>query len=111
MPKTIRFHLDENCDPRIAVGLRMRGVDVTTTVDANLRTASDEKQLAHALQEGRFFVTQDDDFLAQVAAGAEAAGLAYFAHQSRSIGQVVRALLLIWEIYEPDEVKNRIEFL
>lgn len=54
MPKTIRFHLDENCDPRIADGLRMHGVDVTTTVDANLRTESDERQLAYALQSSFF---------------------------------------------------------
>ena len=29
MPRAIRFHLDENCDPRIAAGLRLHGVDVT----------------------------------------------------------------------------------
>jgi hypothetical protein len=31
MPKTIRFHLDENCNRAIAEGLRRRGVDVMTT--------------------------------------------------------------------------------
>src|SRR4051794_25483268 len=33
MPRAIRFQLDENCGPRIAVGLRIHGVDITTTVD------------------------------------------------------------------------------
>jgi hypothetical protein len=31
MPRTIRFHLDENCDRAIAERLRRRGIDVTTT--------------------------------------------------------------------------------
>ena len=31
MPRTIRFHLDENCSHAIAAGLRRRGIDVTTT--------------------------------------------------------------------------------
>jgi hypothetical protein len=34
----IRFHLDEHIDPNIARGLRRYGIDVTTTVDAGLRT-------------------------------------------------------------------------
>ncbi len=29
MPRTIRFHLDENSDPAIAAGLRRYGIDVT----------------------------------------------------------------------------------
>ena len=43
MPQTIRFHLDENCDPRIAAGLRALGVDVTTAAEAGLLQASDDE--------------------------------------------------------------------
>ncbi|MFH1920766.1 MAG: hypothetical protein ABIP48_12860 [Planctomycetota bacterium] len=32
----IRYHLDEHVDPAVAEGLRQRGVDVTTTVEAGL---------------------------------------------------------------------------
>lgn len=42
MPRTIRFHLDENCGNAIAEGLRRRGIDATTTHDAGLIGASDE---------------------------------------------------------------------
>jgi hypothetical protein len=41
MARTIRFHLDENCHPAIAGGLRRRGVDVTTTPEVGLLHASD----------------------------------------------------------------------
>ena len=39
MARTIRFHLDENCDPRIAAGLRLHGADVlaTTVVQTCIR--------------------------------------------------------------------------
>src|SRR5207249_5818940 len=44
MPRTIRFHLDENCSKAIAEGLRRRGVEVTTTPQAGLLGATDEEQ-------------------------------------------------------------------
>ena len=47
MPRTIRFHLDENCATAIAEGLRRRGVDVTTTPEAGLLGSGDDEQLAY----------------------------------------------------------------
>jgi Domain of unknown function (DUF5615) len=47
MPRTIRFHLDENVDPAIATGLKRHGIDVTTTADAGLLRAPDEEQVAY----------------------------------------------------------------
>src|SRR2546425_3124472 len=100
MPQTIRFHLDENCDPRIAVGLRLHGIDVTTTQEARLLNVSDEDQLAYVIAQGRVIVTQDTDFLRLAAAGREHPGVLYFAAQSLSIGQVIRSVRLVWEVYE-----------
>jgi predicted nuclease of predicted toxin-antitoxin system len=111
MPRTIRFHLDENCDPRIAAGLRLHGVDVTTTPEAELLQTSDEAQLAYVIVQARVIVTQDTDFLRLAAAGRETPGVVFYPGQGRSIGQVIRDLLLIWEVYEPEEMRNRVEFL
>lgn len=111
MPRTIRFHLDENCDPRIAAGLKLHGVEVTTTPEAGLLQASDEAQLAYGVGQGRVIVTQDTDFLRITAAGRDTPGIVFYAGQVRPIGQVIRDLLLIWEVYEPDEMYNRVEFL
>jgi predicted nuclease of predicted toxin-antitoxin system len=111
MARTIRFHLDENCDPRIAAGLALHGVAVTTTPEAGLLHASDDAQLAYAVAQGRVIVTQDTDFLRMAAAGRETPGIAFYSDQGRSIGQVIRDLLLIWELYEPEEMRNRVEFL
>jgi hypothetical protein len=46
MARTIRFHLDENCDRAIAEGLRRRGIDVSTTPEAELLSATAEEQFA-----------------------------------------------------------------
>ena len=110
MARTIRFHQDEHVAHAVADGLRRLGVDVTTTTDAGLVGASDLQQLAFAVATGRVLFTEDRDFLA-LAATHEHPGLAYCAQNTRSIGQIVRGLQLIWEVYEPEEMRNRIEFL
>ena len=111
MPRTIRFHLDENCDPRIAIGLRQRGVDVTTTPEAGLLRASDDEQLAFAQAQSRVVVTQDTDFLRMAAEGCEHPGIGFYPSQERSIGEVIRSLALIWEVLEPEDMSNHVEYL
>ena len=111
MPRTIRFHLDEHVSHAVADGLRRLGIDVTTTTDAGLLGADDTDQIAYGLLQGRVIFTEDDDFLVLAAAGIEHAGLGYCFQNTRSIGQIIRALELIWEVYEPDEMKNRIKFV
>jgi len=107
MPRTIKFHLDENCDPRIAV----HGVDVTTSGEAGLLHAPDDKHWAFAGEQGRVIVTQDADFLRMASAVMETPGIAYYPSQARTIGQAIRHLLLIWEVYEPEEMRNRVEYI
>ena len=111
MPRTILFHLDEHVAHAVADGLRLRGIDVTTTVDAGLLGAEDADQIAYGLTQGRVIFTEDDDFLILAAAGIEHAGLSYCHQNTRSIGQISQALELIWQVYELDEMQNRIEFI
>ena len=59
----IRFHLDENVNPAIALGLRRYGIDVTTTVDVGLQSRSDNAQLQFIRETERVIFTQDADFL------------------------------------------------
>lgn len=111
MTDRIRYHLDENVDLAVAEGLRRRGVDVTTTHDAGLLEAPDDQQFAYALAEGRTLVTQDDDFLATAKRGASHAGIAYCHPESRSIGQIIAALMLIRDCLTPEEMQDHVEFL
>jgi predicted nuclease of predicted toxin-antitoxin system len=111
MPRAIRFHLDEHVPTAIADGLRRLGVDVTTTPDAGLIGATDPTQIAYAVATGRMIFSQDDDFLVLAASGVEHPGIAYCRQNTRSIGEIIHGLQLIWEVLEPDEVRNRVEYL
>jgi uncharacterized protein with PIN domain len=91
----MRFHLDEHVDPAIAHGLRLRGIDVTTTEDANLLGAPDESHLEFARREGRIIFTNDSDFLRFASNDIEHSGIAYCARNARPIGHVVRHLCLM----------------
>jgi len=103
--------LDENVNSAIADGLRRRGIDVTTTPEAGLMAASDEAQLNFALSQGRVIFTQDDDFLRLDQSGVEHSGIVYSRQSIRSIGEILRGLILIWELVEPEEMRDRVEFL
>jgi predicted nuclease of predicted toxin-antitoxin system len=107
----IRFHLDENVDPDVARGLRRHGIDVTTTVEVGLRTQSDIAQLAFIRQERRLMVTHDADFLRLATAGEEHPGIVYCDKASRSIGEIIRGLILIYEVLTPEEMADQVEFL
>jgi hypothetical protein len=45
MSDRIRFHLDENADPRIARALRRMDIDAISTVEAGIRTVYDRSGL------------------------------------------------------------------
>jgi predicted nuclease of predicted toxin-antitoxin system len=111
MPRTIRFHLDENCSRAIAMGLRRQGVDVTTTPEAGLIGAIDEEQAAYAYAAGRVIFTQDRDFLRIHAQEIPHPGIAYCEKDTRSIGQIIRGLVDIWEILEPEDIAGQVEFI
>jgi predicted nuclease of predicted toxin-antitoxin system len=101
--------MDENCAKAIAGGLRRRGIDVTTTPEVSLMGAIDEEQATYCLAEHRVLFTQDRDFLRLDAAGVQHAGIAYCAKDTKSIGELIQHLVLIWEIYEPEEMAARVE--
>lgn len=107
----MRFHLDENVDPAIADGLKRRGIDITTSNDAALLGASDDLQIAFAQKHQRVIVTHDRDLLRLAALGASHAGIAYCPPAGRTIGQIVRGLLLIHECLSESDMRGRVEYL
>jgi len=109
MPRAIRIHLDENCSQAIAEGLRRRGIDVTTTPEVGLLGAIDVDQLAYCLAEGRIIFSYDDDLLRLAASGVEHAGIVYCQQRKRSIGDIVRGLVLIWERLDHVDMAGQVE--
>lgn len=111
MAERIRFHLDEHVDPDIAKALRRYGIDVTTTVEAGLRTLDDPDHLDFIRREGRVVVTHDADFLRYASQGSDHPGIAYCQMGARSVGEIIRSLILIYEVLTPEEMTGHVEYL
>lgn len=111
MSGTIRFHLDENVSNAVALALRSRGIDVTTTPEQGLISVSDEEQLAFCLSQARVIFTQDTDFLRLHNANVSHAGIVYCSQGNRSIGEIIRSLVLIWELLDLEEMHGHLEFI
>ncbi len=110
MRNRIRYYTDEHVAKAVIRSLQQRGVDVLTVPDANLLGATDEEHLVRASAEGRVVFTQDEDFLRLHAAGVRHGGIAY-ARQGTSVGKLVRALMLIHDLLEPEDMRGHVEFL
>lgn len=106
----IRFYTDENVARAVISGLRQRGVDVLGVPEAYMLGASDKEQLTFALEQERVVFTHDDDFLKLAASGAEHAGIVYSSQQSAT-GDIIRGLMLIYEVLGPQDMRNQLEFL
>jgi hypothetical protein len=106
----VSFHLDEHVANAIAIGLRRRGIDVTTTAEARLIGATDLQHLRHGVDTGRTIFTPDPDFLALAAAGTPHAGLVFCKQGSRTIGQIIDFLTLLDACLAQTDMANHIEF-
>src|SRR5689334_19582909 len=107
----VGFHLDEHIASAIAIALRQRGIHVSTAVEVGLLAASDEAHLIFARTTRRVMVTHDDDFLHLHARGTPHAGIAYCRVGSRTIGEMVQTLVLIYELMSPDEMAGQVVYL
>ena len=111
MAERIKFHLDENVRNAIAEGLRRRGIDVSTTPEQSLIGVSDEAQLKFALSQNRVIFTQDTDFLRMNQTGVIHFGIVYCSQGNKSIGEIIRGLILIWELLDSSDMFGKVEFL
>lgn len=111
MSDRIRFHLDENVDPDVALALRRQGIDVTTTREMKLLGQPDEIQLAFAREQGRVIVTHDTDFLRLARQITDHWGVAFCKKNARSLGEIIRSLVLIYQVLTPEEMVSWIEYL
>jgi hypothetical protein len=112
---TLPLYIDHNVPSQIAAGLRSRGVDVITCLDDNTTTLADDLLLDRATSLGRVLFTMDQDLLAiarqHQQLGNDFSGVAYADQLGISIGQAIRDLELLAKIYEPDDMRNRVEYL
>jgi hypothetical protein len=111
----VDLYMDVHVPRAITVELRRRDVAVLTAQEDGTTRWPDPQLLDRATSLGRILFTQDDDLLAEVTRRQRAnipfAGVIY-AHQLHvSIGGCVHDLELIAKLAEPDEMRNRVEYL
>lgn len=107
----LRLHLDEHLSPAIAVALRSRGIDVTTSGEVDLLGVSDEDQLDHCRRTDRIIVTHDVDFLGLAAKGSPHAGMIFSRQEEFTLGQLIRHLAVAAFCLTTDEMKDHVEYL
>lgn len=106
----IRYYTDEHVAKAVIRGLRQRGVDVLSVVEANMLGAKDHEHLQLALAERRVIFTQDYDFLQLSALGHAHSGIVYAA-QHTPVKDIIKGLMLIYQVLEAEEMNNHCEFL
>jgi hypothetical protein len=72
--------------------------------------ASDEEHLQKATKGKRVLITEDTDFLRIHAEGFEHAGIV-FGKQSKSVGEFIRGVSLIYEVLSADEMRGQLEYI
>lgn len=112
---TLRPFMDQHVPSAVSAGLRSRGVDVLTAAEDGSAALEDEPLLERAAHLGRVLFSQDEDLLAithqWLKTGRDFPGLAYAHQMAISIGQAIRDVELLAKVLEPEDMRNRVEYL
>ncbi len=107
--------MDHHVRSAVTRGLRARGVDCLTALEDGTDRGDDRILLGRAANLDRVLFSQDVDLLAItqdcMQAGETFSGLIFGKQVSLTIGQAVRDLELIAKIYQPEEMRNRIQWI
>ncbi len=113
----IRLHFDVDSMERVVlIGLRARGVDATTALEAGMTEATDDEQLEFAGSQGRvLFSFNVSDFCRlhseYLSHGRSHAGIIVAPQRRYSVGERIRRLLSLIAANTAEEMYNRLEFL
>ncbi len=113
----VRVYFDADSMQRaVVVGLRARGADVTTALEAGMTDRSDEDQLEFAGSQGRVLFSFNASHFCRIHAellanGKTHAGIVVAPQQRYSVGERVRRLLRLIAAKTAEEMRDRLEFL
>ena len=110
MRKKLRFYTDEHVHSSVVKGLRFRGIDVLTINEAKRLGAKNEDHIVFAKKEGRVIFTQSVVSLRVHAKELNNCGIVY-THQRTPIGDVIRGLMLLHQVFDYNDMQDHIEFL
>ncbi len=113
----VRLYVDEDAGENAVVqGLRGRGIDVLTTVEANQCGVSDREQLLFATGEGRTLYTFNVGHFAQLhreflSENIKHSGIIVLPDQRYSIGEKIRRLAGFLSQVVAEDMVHRMEYL
>lgn len=113
----IRLYLDEDAmDSDLVRALRLRGVDVTTALDAGLIGSADEEHLQYATASTlTLYCFNVSDFMSlhtsYLAVGRAHTGIILGQQQRYSVGEQMRRLVRLVQMRSAESLRNTIEFL
>jgi hypothetical protein len=113
----IRLYFDvDSMERAVLIGLRARGIDATTALEAGMTEATDEEQLEFARSQGRVlfsfnvshFCHLHSEYLGH---GESHAGIIVAPQKRYPVGERIRRLLSLLAAKKAEEMQNRLEFL
>src|SRR5690349_12254726 len=107
----IKYHFDEHMDNAIVSGLRRRGIDVTTTVEAGLLEARDPEQIEFAARKGRVLVTCDRKISVHLRKDTAHSGIVILRPGRNMIGPNVNLLARLCRGTTAEDMINQIRYL
>ncbi|NUQ65620.1 MAG: DUF5615 family PIN-like protein [Pirellulales bacterium] len=113
----VRLYMDEDAgESAVVQGLRARGIDVLTTIEANQCGATDREQLAFAARQGRAIYTFNVGDFARLhreylRQSIDHCGILVIPDQRYSVGQKVRRLAGFIRSVTAEGMANRMEYL
>jgi predicted nuclease of predicted toxin-antitoxin system len=112
---TLKIYTDESVPVAVVAGLQRRGITAVSARDEGKLGLTDPQQLAYAISRQMVIFTHDTDFLQLAHAYAQQGkthhGIIYVHQDKLSLGECIRRLKEIAELFEPTEFRNHIEFL
>jgi hypothetical protein len=112
---SVALYLDEHVPRSIAIGLRLRGVDVLTAIEDKHQRTPDAVILDRASALGRVLFSQDVDLLIEAKqrqeVGRPFAGVIYAHPLHVTIGLCINDLELIAQVAQPQELVSAVLFL
>ena len=100
---------DEHIPFPVIDGLSRRGIDVTTVQESGMRGTLDQLILEAARQQGRVVYTNDADFLRHHALGINHSGIIYHHTLDHSVGEAIRRVSLVCEVFSPEDMMGRVQ--
>ncbi|MGC1526173.1 MAG: DUF5615 family PIN-like protein [Phormidesmis sp.] len=112
---SVALYMDENVPRQIAVGLRLRDIDVLTVQEDNRAGMLDSQVLARATDLQRVLFSRDDDLLAlahqRQRDGIDFPGVIYSHPQGIGIGDCVKELEIIAKASTLADTLNQVQYL